>query len=72
MMYEWDEQNINHIARHGVSCREAEQVIENNPLDLEVQFIRGEERVPSVGETTAGRVLVVISKWIEENNASEW
>jgi hypothetical protein len=41
-------------------------VIENHPLDLEVQFINGEERVPSLGETKAGRILLVISCWLEE------
>jgi hypothetical protein len=34
----WDKENISHIARHDVSQAEAEQVIENNPLDLERQL----------------------------------
>ena len=68
-MYEWDEQNLSHIAKHGVSAEEAEEVIENNPLDLELQFINGEERVPSLGETKAGRILLVVSRWIEEKQS---
>jgi len=34
MEYQWDDVNISHIARHGVSPTEAEEVIENEPLDL--------------------------------------
>jgi hypothetical protein len=37
-MFLWDKENISHIARHNVSRAEAEQVIQNNPLDLERQI----------------------------------
>jgi uncharacterized protein len=59
-MFLWDDENTSHIARHNVSRAEAEQVIENNPLDLEIQIRNGEERMPHLGETNAGRVLFVI------------
>ncbi len=32
-MFDWDEANLEHIARHGVSREEAEQVILNDPVD---------------------------------------
>ena len=59
-MFLWDKENTNHIARHNVSRDEAEQVIENRPLDLERQIRNGEERMPHLGETNAGRVLFVV------------
>jgi len=59
-MFLWDSANISHLARHNVSPEEAEQVITHNPIDLEIQFRNGEERIAHIGETAAGRVLVVI------------
>jgi uncharacterized DUF497 family protein len=59
-MFLWDKENISHIVRHKVSQTEAEQVIENNPLDLERQIRNGEERILHLGETVAGRVLFVV------------
>jgi uncharacterized DUF497 family protein len=59
-MFLWDKENTSHIARHNVSRAEAEQVIENNPFDLERQIRNGEERILHLGETTAGRVLFVV------------
>jgi uncharacterized protein len=64
--YQWDSWNIDHIARHGISPAEAEQVIENDPYDLDVQIIDGEVRTPHLGETHAGRILIVIAQWVEE------
>jgi uncharacterized DUF497 family protein len=59
-MFLWDKENISHIARHHVSRSEAEQVIENNPFDLERQIRNGESRILHLGETTTGRVLFVV------------
>jgi uncharacterized DUF497 family protein len=59
-MFLWDRENISHIARHKISRAEAEQVIENNPFDLERQIRNGEERILHLGETTSGRVLFVV------------
>jgi uncharacterized DUF497 family protein len=63
----WDQANSEHIAEHGVSPAEAEQVVLNNPLDLELQNRSGEERTVQVGETDAGRVLVVVTTWRDGN-----
>jgi uncharacterized protein len=60
-MFLWDSANIGHVAKHNVSPEEAEQVIINNPVDLEIQFRNGEERIAHIGETAAGRVLIVIA-----------
>ena len=39
---------------------EAEEVIENDPVELQPQLIEGEERFPIVGVTDAGRWLIVV------------
>jgi uncharacterized protein len=59
-MFFWDKDNLSHIARHHVSKDEAEQVIQNDPLDLERQIRNGEQRLLHLGETNAGRVLFVV------------
>lgn len=61
MPFEWDEANIGHIAEHDVTPAEAEEVITNNPLDLDYVFRNGEMRLRQAGETSAGRVLAVIT-----------
>ena len=65
-MFEWDRQNIAHIAVHGVTPGEAEQVIQNRPVDLETYLRNGEERVVQVGETDAGRILIAVSTMVEK------
>jgi uncharacterized protein len=61
LQFDWDDENRTHIATHSVSCAEAEQVISNEPFDLEFQTINGEERIVQLGETLAGRILMVVS-----------
>ena len=61
LCFNWDEENICHLARHEISPAEAEEVIGNRPCDLESELRDGEERVVQVGETDAGRILIVVS-----------
>lgn len=61
MPFLWDVGNIDHIARHDISPEEAEQVVENDPFDIARYLRNGEERLNQVGETDAGRVLVVVT-----------
>lgn len=61
MNFEWDEANRSHLAEHNVTAEEAEQVVLNDPLDLEVQLRNGERRTIQVGETDPGRILVVVT-----------
>lgn len=63
MAFDWDEGNLAHIAEHGVTTVEAEEVLDNDPLDLDVQTVDGEERILQVGLTKAGRVLMVATTW---------
>jgi uncharacterized protein len=60
LTFEWDHANLAHLARHKITAAEAEQVLQNDPLDLEVQDVDGEQRFTQVGETTAGRILFVV------------
>ena len=66
MLFEWDDANRNHIAKHGVTTEEAEQVIRNEPIELGIETVTGEERIAHIGETDEGRILVVITTWREE------
>ncbi|HEY5381725.1 MAG TPA: BrnT family toxin [Acidobacteriaceae bacterium] len=60
-MFDWDEANIAHIAEHDVLPKEAEEVVLNNPLDLEEQDRNGESRLMQLGETANKRLLVVVT-----------
>lgn len=61
LKFDWDEQNSGHLARHGVTAPEAEQVIFNRPVDIGVELRNGEERIAQVGETDTSRILIVVS-----------
>jgi uncharacterized DUF497 family protein len=60
-MFDWDKANIAHIAKHEVLPHEAEEAYSSNPLYLDYSIEDGEERHREVGETLAGRILVVVS-----------
>ena len=61
--FDWDPENLAHLARHGVTAAEVEYVLEQPTLDLEYQDWHEEERFAEVGATAAGRVLLVITTW---------
>jgi len=67
MPFDWDQANIRHIAKHRITPPEAEQVVLNNPIDLQFQISSGEERIAQLGETSAGRILVVITTMRDES-----
>jgi hypothetical protein len=59
--FEWDDANIAHVAEHDVTREEAEQVLLNDPLELDFDAgSGGEERWVYLGETDAGRILQVV------------
>lgn len=59
LLFDWDEANVGHIARHGITPVEAEGVI--RAADVVAENIRqGESRAVVVGETASGRTLVVV------------
>src|SRR3954467_231457 len=58
--FDWDEGNVNHIARHGVTTGEAEEaILDPSAVMLEIQD-EEEERVKAVGRTNRRRILVVV------------
>lgn len=67
--FDWDRANIGHVARHGILPAEAEQVILNDPLDLGMEIVEGEERYLNVGATLQGRVLLVVTTWRDDGYA---
>jgi uncharacterized DUF497 family protein len=64
--FDGDEANIGHVARHSVLPEEAEQVILNDPVDLGMEIVAGEERHLNLGATRQGRVLLVVTTWLED------
>jgi uncharacterized DUF497 family protein len=57
--FDWDREKINHLKAHKLTPEEFEQVLNNDPLDLDFELIEGEERYRSVGLTNGGRLLSV-------------
>lgn len=67
--FQWDSANIEHIARHGVTPEEFEQVFNNGShVVLDYTLIRGEERWSAIGHTDGGRFLIVV--WTMRGNAT--
>lgn len=60
LSFEWDEANLEHIALHGVTQEEAEDVLRSPTLELEPEDTDGEERVSEVGQTRSGGILKVV------------
>jgi len=57
--FDWDEENRKHMAAHKVAPAEFEQLLDNDPVDLDYERIDNEERYRSVGLTNGGRLLSV-------------
>jgi uncharacterized DUF497 family protein len=58
--FDWDAGNTKHLATHKVTAAEFEELMNNDPLDLDYDVINGEERYRSVGITKGGRFLLVV------------
>ena len=58
--FDWDDGNTKHLATHEVTPAEFEQVLNNDPLDLDYELIDNEDRYRSVGLTSGGRLLSVV------------
>jgi hypothetical protein len=63
--YQWDDWNIDHIARHGVEPEEAEEVFRHRP------FIRRSRkgRYLAYGQTDVGRYLAVAFEYLGKHTA---
>lgn len=58
--FDWDEANIEHVAGHNLSPAEIEQIFNHDERDIEYDIIGGEQRWTAIGETDAGRVIIVV------------
>jgi uncharacterized protein len=59
-LFDWDDANRRHLARHAVSPQQAEQCYRNDPLILKLQSVHAELRYLALGETDAGRRLAFV------------
>jgi hypothetical protein len=60
ILFEWNDANTDHVARHGVTPVEAEEVVAGDPIILQVQFRNGERRVLCAGRAAEGRAIAVV------------
>jgi uncharacterized DUF497 family protein len=58
--FDWDAANTAHIARHGIAPEEAEEAIQIEPLEVDLQHRESEPRVLCFGRTRSGRLLTVL------------
>lgn len=61
MIFDWDDANILHLARHAITPDEAEQAIRNGTAILGSDDSSGEPRFTETGETDSGRILTLIT-----------
>ncbi len=54
--FEWDDENVSHIARHQIEPDEAEAVLDNRPLILRTE----DDKYLAYGPTDEGRLLLVV------------
>jgi uncharacterized protein len=60
LSFDWDNADVAHIARHTVAPEEAEQALSNDPMEINYDVVRGEERWTSAGHTNKLRVLLIV------------
>jgi len=58
--FDWDQDNEQHLARHGISRSDAEDVLSGNHILLEYQTEGNEQRWVGVGATRTGRILSIV------------
>jgi uncharacterized DUF497 family protein len=58
--FDWDKHNEQHLAKHGISRADAEDVLSGNHILLEYQTEGDEQRWVAVGATRAGRIINIV------------
>ncbi|HEU5317288.1 MAG TPA: BrnT family toxin [Chloroflexota bacterium] len=62
--FEWDDGNVDHVARHGVSPGEAEEALADSHRVGTGAYNAGcERRSAVIGATEDGRILLVVYTW---------
>jgi uncharacterized protein len=60
-VFDWDEANVEHIARHGVTIEEAEESLtDSRRVGASAFQVEGEHRRAVIGATADGRLLFVV------------
>jgi len=60
VLFNWDDQNIAHLARHRIKPGEVEEFFHNGPAVRSHEVVDGEDRWTAVGATRALRVLLIV------------
>ena len=58
--FDWDQHNEQHLAKHGISRADTEDVLLGNHILLEYQIEGNEQRWIAVGATRAHRILNIL------------
>jgi uncharacterized DUF497 family protein len=58
--FEWDHENVRHLARHRIEPAEVEELFRNGPVIKGYDVKEGEDRWTVLGATFSVRVLVLI------------
>jgi uncharacterized DUF497 family protein len=58
--FDWDDENISHLARHRIKPLEVEELFCNDPAFRGHEVVDGEDRWTTVGATGSLRVLFVV------------
>jgi len=67
ILFDWDDANTSHVAEHGITPEEAEQVVLGNPLEFGFdRSTEDEDRWLYIGDTANGDVLQVVITIREE------
>ena len=59
--FDWDEANLEHIARHAVTRAEVEEVFAGPMVFIDTDTEDGELRIVEIGQAATGRVLKVVT-----------
>jgi len=60
LTFHWDSGNTRHIARHGITSGEIEEVFANDPADIGFETVEGEGRWTAIGHSDSLRILIVV------------
>jgi uncharacterized protein len=61
LRFDWDDANREHLAKHSVTPREAEEALNADTLELAAYEVAGEERLEELGMTDSGRILFLVT-----------
>jgi uncharacterized DUF497 family protein len=70
LRFDWDVHNVGHLARHGVRPEDAEQALSGQIVDLDYCVTEnGEERWTAMGQTTDGRIPVIVRTLLDDGGS---